>query len=233
MSFMPIFASGLIYLHDRATGTWAPGGSCAAIGDRSHWLTASHCLPEGADAVLLRGALFDHKAPVVSVKRHPTADIAVFAVDLSDDSAPGGLEGQFFTGVAEELVLGADFIGYGYPVDDSGPVERILKGYFQRQVWRYTDPEHRTYPAWELSIPALEGASGAVLAYTHEPRKAAAVVTGNHDSYTTRDSYEEVDANGNVERGFNRRVISFGVAASLLGLGEWIADATTMAEGTS
>lgn len=50
MTLFHTLSSGLIYLQNPETGVWAPGGSCAAIGDRAHWLTAAHCVPEGPES---------------------------------------------------------------------------------------------------------------------------------------------------------------------------------------
>src|SRR4051794_34992131 len=126
------FASGLIYSKDPESGDWLPGGSCAAIGDRSHWVTAAHCVQDGRQIALLRGGLFNHQLRVTDVQKHPDADLAMLRVDLGGDDAPAGLERHFYLEPLNTLALGSDFIGSAYPMSDGAPVERVLKGYLQR-----------------------------------------------------------------------------------------------------
>lgn len=222
--FLHTFCAGLVYLTNPETGESSPGGSCAAFGDRSHWLTAAHCVPGGMEVTVLRGGLFQHPVRAVEVVRHPAADLAMIRVSLENDTAPAGLEENFYTVPPHELAIGSDFIGSAYPVAGQQPVERVLKGYFQRPIWNHLPASGgASYNAFEMSVPALRGSSGAVLAYAHRHRSAVAVVTENQASYITVSSFQEVEDGGAQYRELHQEVVSYGVALSLSGYGEWLA----------
>ncbi|QJY51167.1 hypothetical protein [Pseudonocardia broussonetiae] len=73
-----------------------------------------------------------------------------------------------------------------------------------------------------MSCPAPAGLSGSVVAYTHRPDVAVAVVTANHDSYILLDRVEEIERDGSVSRDSTSRVISYGIAASLSNTENWL-----------
>lgn len=103
------------------------------------------------------------------------------------------------------------------------PVERVLKGYFQRPIWNYEPAGGgAAYSAFEMSIPALRGSSGAVLAFAHEPASAVAVVTENRSSHITVSSFEDVGADGARYKELHQEVVSYGIALSLFGHEEWL-----------
>ncbi len=102
------------------------------------------------------------------------------------------------------------------------PVGRLFKGHFQR-TFGYDPPSGAPrYLAAELSIPAPAGFSGGPLAWAHDPDKLVAIVTTNHDSYALLDRFEEVEKSGNIYREKTSRVVSYGIAAMLVGLKPWI-----------
>jgi hypothetical protein len=154
---------------------------------------------------------------------HPTSDIAILCTDPvpSDD----GLSIQVYQDIDDELIDGGDFIGFGYPMEGSDyalPVGRLFKGHFQR-TFGYDPPSGGSrYLAGEMNIPAPAGSSGGPIAWSHRPDRLVATVTTNHDSYALLDRLEEVEKNGVVYREQISRVVSYGIAAMLVGMKEWI-----------
>lgn len=149
-------------------------------------------------------------------------------VTLEHDDPPTGLESDFYLDPPEMLALGSDFIGSAYPMGERTPVERVLKGYFQRSIWPYNPAlAGGSYNAFEMSVPALRGSSGAVLAFAHDPTRAAAVVTENQASYITVSSFEEVNtSDGGKYRELHQEVVSYGIALSLFNYRDWIIEMT-------
>jgi len=196
--------------------TVQPGGSCAAYRSEQVFLTAAHCLRSGETPyVWIPG---NDPKPVRRFAKHDTADLAVLHVPEAR------IHGGTYTGIAQAIVEGGDYIGFGYPVEgapNDKPVGRVLRGYFQRQM-PYTSIDGSNYFALEMSAPAPGGSSGTILAYAQDPERAAAIVAVNHDSWMTVERIEEIEENGRVDRVEVRRVISYGIAVALHGYETWI-----------
>ena len=149
---------------------------------------------------------------------HEDADVAVLYAPEASTT------GQVFAAIDDELLEGGEYIGFGYPVEgapDDRPVGRVLRGYFQRYM-PYESSDGRSYFAAELSAPAPGGSSGTVLAYAHAPDQAVAIVTRNHDSWMTVERLEEMTVEGHTDRVEVRRVITYGVAAVLPRIRDWV-----------
>ena len=73
-----------------------------------------------------------------------------------------------------------------------------------------------------MSIPAPGGFSGGPIAWAGDPSRPVGIVTTNHDSWMTVDRFEEVEKDGKIYREEIRRVVSYGLAAVIVGLTEWI-----------
>lgn len=221
MVIMALFlqmATGFILLDDAGDGPRL-GGTCAALARRHMALTASHCLPtdEGISAyVILPGN--GAPRPVLRTERHPTADLAVLISAPRDEE----LDSQVFSDVDDTLEEGGDFRAFGYPVEGVGqPVGRLYKGHFQR-YFGYTDVRDREYFAGEMSIPAPAGLSGGPVSRRSAPNLLTAIVTTNVESYVLLDAVEEVEKDGKTLRVESRRVVTYGIAAMLHGVRDWL-----------
>jgi hypothetical protein len=139
-------------------GQVSVGGTCFAFRERHNFLTAEHCVPEGAQVIVLqepnrlqRGAL--------ALERNPAHDVAlVRTAPLEDEIAAT----QIVNSIPDDIVDGGDFMNYGYPIDGGvgGLVGRLLKGHFQR-YFGFTNSRRHTYFAGEMSIATPAGHSGA------------------------------------------------------------------------
>ena len=192
-------------------------GTCAAYVLPHLVLTAGHCVPnqfeEFAVALPAREGVWKAEQLI----RHPEADVAAILIRKH----PQDLPNCAFTGIEERVFDAGDFHTYGFPAEGEGAVRRYFKGHFQRFM-SYTDPSGRSYSAGEMSIPAPAGLSGGPISWTQSLDKLAGIVTTNHDSYLVVDSFEEFERNGSVTRGQIRRVTTYGIAAMLLPLKEWL-----------
>jgi trypsin-like peptidase len=219
-----MLASGIVVLV--ATGGPTPevsiAGTCFAYRDRNTFLTAAHCVPEGEHSVFVK---FQHEAltrQVVSVNRHPRLDLAVLRAEpQSDEIAPHQFYEAMDTGA---LILGADFYGYGYPVEGAlmEVTPRYFRGFIQR-YFRYEPPSGNAYLAAEMSIPAPGGFSGGALCHVGSNRPFA-VVTGNYESGVIVDSHEEVQQGRVVRREVIKRMITYGLAVILPAQDPWLVD---------
>lgn len=237
MPFLPSMSSGMIFalIDDVEPRSIEYSGSCGALSQRDIVLTASHCVPEGRNLVVVFPSDGARPRAVRRYIRHPSSDIALLLTDLPEPRAKGEpefLAEQVFT--FEELILheGADYACYGFPAGSSPddtpdvpnrPTGRTIKGNIQRW-FSYSDPERRNYFALELSSPAPAGLSGSVLTYAHAPRVPVGVVTANFDSYVLIDRVDEISRDGVTVQGRTERVVSYGVAASLAGKQQWLTE---------
>lgn len=189
-------------------------GSCALYRGPAVAITAGHCVPEGVP-VAVKPRTAEAWIPE-RIVRHDKADIAVLVAPAGTVSGP---DVSYYDDIDETLVAGGDFIAFGHPAEGDTSVPRIFKGHFQRYL------EYRGYFAGELSVPAPAGLSGGPISRPESPGVLAAIVTTNHDSYLVTDSYETQERDGSVSRGEIKRVVSYGIAAMLVGLGDWINEA--------
>lgn len=223
MDFIPRFAAGAIFAID-PSGEQPPvfTGSCGAYTRRDVLLTAAHCVPPNMDLVIL---IEGEQRPRTVTQQvvHPTSDLAL----LFTDSPPADArywDNQVFRRPEGVIFDGGDFICHGYPAEgglDSRPTGRTVRGNVQRMFY-YSDTAGRKYFAFEMSCPAPAGLSGSVLAYTAQHDAAFAVVTANHDSYALIDRLEEVEKDGRIYREQISRVVSYGIAAALNGVVDWL-----------
>lgn len=213
---MQLRAGLLLYATTDAEPLVTPAGSCAAYRSPQTFLTAAHCLREDRSShIYVPG---HDPTPVTRSEVHETADLAVL------HAPQAGIYGEPFTGIAESLVEGGDYTGFGFPVEGAptdAPVGRVLRGYFQRYM-PYTSNDGRRYFAAEMSAPAPGGSSGSVLVLSNAPDRAAAVVARNHDSWMTVERIEELESGGRVNRVEVRKVITYGIAVVLHSHREWI-----------
>jgi hypothetical protein len=217
--FLPLGATGIV-IYKVGDQPAVVGGSCGAYLARHIYVTASHCIPEQADAAFV-SMPGEPGRRIIGIDRHETADIAVLVGERFDDE-PMSSQVYLRTGL-NDLPFGGDFVTFGYPdgAPESNPVGRLMKGHFQR-YFGYSPVRGGSYFAGEMSIPAPAGMSGAPVCWAMRPQELIGVVTTNHDSYTIIDSIAEVDSNGKSYKETNRRMVSYGIAAMLSGLEEWL-----------
>jgi hypothetical protein len=226
--FNPILATGVVFSQVEGSEPRVTG-SCAAYGSRNVFITASHCIPEGAKgaAVLLSGTR--GACQIEEYERHDTSDLALLFAKPSEDAA---LSGMFFKPGPDELpALGTDFLAYGFPSIDEAPgglpYPRMLKGHFQR-YFGFKSPEGLEYFAGEMSIPAPPGLSGSPIMLAHAPQLLVGIVAANLDSYTTLSSFEQVDSAGTSYREVSKRIVSYGISAMFTkGKVQWAQEAIT------
>jgi hypothetical protein len=199
-------------------------GTCFAFRQSNVFLTAAHCVPEGAD-----GMLFVNTPPVggfhvvAEVHRHPTADLALLALDGS--AWPGEVEP--FVRVKPFTALGLEFMAYGFPedapapdVETPTPTERLFRGYLQRRlVYRRAGYE---YAAGEMSVPAPAGLSGGALFAAGDFNSVIGVAAENVQSTTYVGRVEETTTAAGTERFVEREHVQYGIAVLLAPLTEWL-----------
>ncbi|MGW9267274.1 trypsin-like peptidase domain-containing protein [Gordonia terrae] len=218
LDFFPRLATGAVSFLP-PNGKWEFSGTGAMFMRPYVILTAAHCVPEVA------GATFAFQSPMESahayvverVIRHPTKDVAALIISRDAKAPPTGV----YSEVRHQLVDGGDFIAFGYPAEADTSVPRLFKGHYQRH-FLYEPPNGQSYFAVELSIPAPAGLSGGPVSDAHRPQVLDAIVTANHDSSLVIDSYEEEERDGTISRGKITRVVSYGIAAVLVGEDSWL-----------
>ncbi len=197
------------------------GGTCFAFRERHNFLTAEHCVPEGAQAIVLqepnriqRGAL--------AIERNPAHDVALIRTAPLEEE---GAANQIVNGIPDDIVDGGDFMTYGYPIDEGGGglIGRLLKGHFQR-YFGFKNSRGHTYFAGEMSIAAPAGHSGGPVVRASSPQSLEGIVTTNHDSYIVLDQIEEVEENGKTLRVESRRIVTYGIAAMATSLKPWLTE---------
>jgi hypothetical protein len=210
--FFPRLASGQVYFAP-PDGKWEFSGTGAMYVRPYVILTAAHCVPDVPGAKFAFWSPVDNSThEVEKVVRHPRIDLAVLVLPRSVEPPPTGV----YTAISQSLIDGGDFLAFGYPAEENTTKPRIFKGHFQR-FFGYQSTDGRAYFAAELSIPAPAGLSGGPVSNAHQPQFLNAIVTANHDSSVVIDSFEEHEQDGTVTRGKITRVVSYGIAAMLVG----------------
>jgi hypothetical protein len=208
-------------------------GTAFAFRDASHYLTASHCvpdvLPSGLTVSLASGvAGMGFVGRVRSVVRHPSADVAVLTIE---GDPPGSIEDAAEPFQAVGFVgreMAEEFLAFGYPMSREpaptfpgiGPTPRVFVGHYQR-TFPYRERLYE-FEAGELSIAAPEGLSGAPLFNRERPSEVQAVVVGNHEERTERTYEERFDDAGEKHTHATYGIVSYGVALLLDPLSDWL-----------
>jgi hypothetical protein len=235
--FLHSIAAGAIYTAEPGGKVSKFVGSCGAFLQRDIFLTAAHCAPANHDLVILTGLNSSDAQTVTNRVYHPTYDLALLrATKTMPIVIPGVTEDALAINTFQEpsflFIEGGDFMCFGFPAEgspDNVPTGRTIRGHIQRW-FPYTDQQDRSYLAIEMSCPAPQGLSGSLISYVQDPRKVIGVVTGNLDSYAIVDSISDVDDNGRLYREETRRLISYGIAASLGGQQEWLTESVRTLE---
>lgn len=199
-------------------------GTCFAFRWPHILLTAAHCV-RGArpDSLIVRSQYGNHLT-VTDVNCHPTADVAAIVTE----QLAGGIP-RYFAGLevfAGTYGLGDEFASFGFPVGGTQaepanePTPRIFRGFTQRLADFQSEPVG-TYRAYELSIPAPEGLSGGPV-FVPGSDRVFGLVTGNFESYTLKSDVVERTEDGAMHRETHIRVVSYGMAAALMGVQEWL-----------
>lgn len=196
-------------------------GSAIAYRDETHFLTAAHCVgqlePSQLAVSLAPGTT--RAVRVQSVIRHPAADVAILVTESSGLSHP-------FRNYRRRPEVGEEFVAFGYPenvfgVDAREPTARLFRGHYQR-FYRHESYLGYAYEAAELSIPAPAGLSGGPVFLETSMDEVVGIVTENLESTTVLESVEEIQAPGKERREVFRKVITYGVAAVLRDIGDWL-----------
>lgn len=225
LDFFPRFATGAVY-YLPPDGKWEFSGTGAMFVRPYVILTAAHCVPEIANATFAFRSPVEREARVVErVIRHPTKDLAALLISKDAEMPPTGV----YSEVRHQLVDGGDFIAFGYPAEADTSVPRLFKGHYQRH-FSYEPPNGQSYFAVELSIPAPAGLSGGPVSDANRPQVLDAIVTANHESSLVIDSYEEEERDGTISRGKITRVVSYGIAAVVVGEEDWLESVVTRAD---
>jgi hypothetical protein len=164
---------------------------------------------------------------VLSVERHPSADIAMLRISAVD----AGLIDPFWNYVSN-YSYGEEFAAFGYPEDVFGPdasqpVARLFRGHFQR-VLRYKSHLGYEYDAAELSIGCPGGLSGGPVYRPAAPVVLTGLVTENLRSTTFLEAVEEIQKDGNVYRKQYQSVLNYGISLLLDRVGAWLDERVPM-----
>jgi len=234
----PLAATGGIFYFDDENRL-VHAGTCFAFRTPLSALTARHCLAEDRTYFVLfpGGGGFDN---VLTIERHPTADIAVMWLEGSRQKVEelgGDSDAAFFADGVSDLSLGDDFMSYGFPSEgpaeraENGPIPRFFKGYFQR-FYAVTQNDSN-YEAVELSIPAPGGLSGAPLFRPGSRDMVMGLVTASATSFAVEERIDEVDEHGHRLRVETNRVITYGIGLLLGGVKDWLDEFAAKPSGDS
>ncbi len=154
--YLQLAASIVLLVRD---GEVSVGGTCFAFRERHNFLTAEHCIPEGAQAIVLQEPNRVQR-PALAIERNPAHDVALIRTAPLEDEI-GAI--QIVDSIPEDIVDDGDFMTYGYLIDEGagGLVGRLLKGCFQR-YFGYQNIRGHTYFAGEMSIATPAGHSGGL-----------------------------------------------------------------------
>lgn len=208
-------------------------GTAFAFRDGSHYLTASHCVPDGLPSGLTVSlpsgvAGMGFVGHVRSFVRHPTADLAILTVE---GDPPGALEGAaepFLSVGFAGREIAEEFLAFGYPMSrepaptfsEIGPTMRVFVGHYQRTFSHRESG--REFEAAELSIPAPEGLSGAPVFNRERPSEVQAVVVGNKEERTDFVREETISDDGHKQTLETYSRVSYGIAVLLDPLRDWL-----------
>ena len=208
-------------------------GTAFAFRDGSHYLTASHCVPDGLPSGLTVSlpsgvAGMGFVGHVRSFVRHPIADLAVLMVE---GDPPGSIEDAaepFRTVGFAGQEMAEEFLAFGYPMSREpaptfpgiGPTMRVFVGHYQR-TFLYREGGYE-FEAAELSIPAPEGLSGAPVFNRERRSEVQAVVSWNHEERTERVREETITAPGHKQTLAVDSIVSYGIAVLLDPLRDWL-----------
>jgi hypothetical protein len=233
MPFDPLSAIGVVSAtDDRRTSVT---GTCFLFRHDYVAITASHCVPNNDISLLLVFPRTHRIIPVVSVSKHPDADVAVLQGEPSATDTQVSHPDNAFWDCVANWGLGEEFLAYGFP-EETNPQgaataqPRLFVGHYQR-FFPFESPSGFHYLAGEMSVPAPGGLSGGPLFRRGAPQMITGIVTTNHDSYTISDSVEEVENNGRVYRAESRRIISYGIALMLNTVKPWLINVVPEREG--
>lgn len=202
-------------------GSWEPIGTCFAFRNTDYLLTAGHCVPDSGQKGM--GVAFpgmEEAVPVVEIRRHPKADVAMVRV------APGHGASRAFVDV-DTHYPGKDVWAFGFPGSDAGEQERatprIYRGYSHRTM-RYSSPTTRsTYGAIELSFAPPTGLSGAPVYHRSRFPLEQGLIAEDHQVTSAAEFEEEIDRQpGEEKRVVYRRVVDFGIAVLLEEIRDWL-----------
>lgn len=194
-------------------------GSCFSLLEPTVFLTASHCVG-GIPLERLWVNHFGGPPPnlftrVRRIEWAEEVDIAVFETD-----APGAEWAVPFKKLRYFADLGEEICAFGYPQDLMSPAPaketpRLFRGTVQRPF--LFERSGRKYSAFELSFPCPPGLSGGPLFLADDPDTVIGVATENFETYTVQHEVVEEKRPGEVFRHEARSVITYGVAANILG----------------
>jgi hypothetical protein len=197
-------------------------GSAIAYRDDTHFLTAAHCVGQ-LESSQLAVSLAPHEEArsvrVQNVIRHSKADVAILVTESNGLSHP-------FRNYRKRPEVGEEFVAFGYPENVFGvnarePTARLFRGHYQR-FYRHDSFLGYAYQAAELSIPAPAGLSGGPVFLETSMDEVVGVVTENLESSTVLEAVEEIQSPGKTHRDVFRKVITYGVAAVLHDIGDWL-----------
>ena len=227
-------AVGVIYAF--STEKMDPLGSCFLFRSDVTALTAAHCVPNNDHVYII---LFPNTKKVLKVERverHPIADIAILFCAGEDTRTEQSRPAIAFWDGVGNFTLGEEFVAFGYPTEgptesaETVPVPRVFIGHFQR-IMPYVSPRGYRYLAGELSIPAPGGLSGGPVFRRGAQKMVLGMVAANLESYAVTDSVLTVDDDGKQYREEARRVIRYGLAVMLSGVGDWLNERSPRREG--
>lgn len=194
-------------------------GSCFSVIEPTVFVTAAHCV-DGRDRSRLwvnhhGGPSPDLFTPVHRVETAESTDIAVLRTD-----APRSQWAFPFPRLRYTADLGEDVCAYGYPQDLIGPAPaketpRFFRGFLQRPFDFQRPGSERRYAAYELSFPCPPGLSGGPLFLAVDPGTVIGVVTENFETFTVEHEVIEEEHSDVHVRHEARRVITYGVAATI------------------
>lgn len=197
-------------------------GSCFAYCQRTHFLTANHCVLDREVATVFVVSPTDGRARKVSeILTHPSADVSLLIVDAQEND-----QVEPFWGCVGNYSLGEEFMAYGYPEDSLGPnvgqpTARLFMGYFQRFMNHKSHMSYE-YMAGELSTPCPGGLSGGPLFRPRAQVMLTGLVAENLEVSTYLHEQEVVLHDGKVINEHYRRVVNYGVAVMLDSVSDWL-----------
>jgi hypothetical protein len=212
----------------RAEGVETVGqylGTCFPFRHAHIFLTARHCIEDMGASDLAVATQYGHKLTVQRIEHHPTVDVSAVVTDPNTLGILHPFAGLYlFPGTH---AIGEEFAAFGFPVGGTVhepaniPVPRVFRGHIQRLA-DFRTGGLKSYTAFELSIPAPSGLSGGPVFVPSEADRVFGVVTGNADSYMTEVEEVEEMTPGCTSRTTVKRIISYGMALSLMGVRDWL-----------